>query len=80
MHILHDLLVFSRTNNTSLSFFKKKMILFVYLFLAGLDLHCCSGFSPVARSRDDSLAVVCRLLTVVVSLVAKPGSRVHGLQ
>ena len=39
-----------------------KIYLCVYFFLAVLDLHCCSGVS---------LAVVCRLLIVVVSLVVE---------
>ena len=48
----------------SLSFLK------LYLFiLAVLDLHCCTGFSPVAASRLYSLVVVCELLIAVASLV-----------
>ena len=40
-------------------------------FLSVLDLHCCSEFSLVAQSGGRSLAVVCRLLTVIVALAAE---------
>jgi len=33
------------------------------------ELHCCSNFSLVAKSRGSSLALVHRLLVVVTSLV-----------
>ena len=44
-----------------------------------LDLGCCS-LSLVLGSGGFSLVEVCGLLTVVASLVANMGSRVHGLQ
>ena len=47
----------------------------MYLFVAVLSLHCCTGFSLVAASMGYSLAEVLRLLIVVASLVAE-----HGLQ
>ena len=47
------------------------IIVSTYLFLAGLGLCCCSGFSLVAT---------CELLTVVCSLVKNKGYRVRGLQ
>ena len=50
-------------------------LLFFYncmdLFLAVLDLHCCTGFSLVAGSEGYSLAVVLRILIVVAFLVAE---------
>ena len=46
-----------------------------YLFLALLDLHCCTGFFLIAVSGSYSLAKVCRLLIAPASLVAA-----HGLQ
>ena len=46
---------------------------FFLLFLAMLGLHCYMSFSLVAASRGYSLAVVCRLLTAVASLVAEHG-------
>ena len=39
--------------------------LFIYLFLAVLGLHCCSGFSLVVASRGYSLAAGCEFLIVV---------------
>ena len=53
-------------------FFLFYFILFIYLFLTVLGLHCCSDFSLVAQSRGYSLVVVCGLLIVVASLVAEP--------
>lgn len=37
----------------------------LYLFLAVLGPHCCSGFSLVVASRGYSLASVCEFLIVV---------------
>ena len=52
--------------------FIKKIILFIYLFLAVLGLCCCMGFSLVAVSRGYSLVVVpTRLLIEVASLVVE---------
>ena len=51
------------------------VILFIYLFLAMLRLHCCSGVSLVAESGGYSLVVACGPLIVVASSVAD-----HGLQ
>ena len=51
--------------------FKKIIILFIYLFLAVLGLHCCSGFSLVVTSRGYSLVAVHGLLIVVASLAAE---------
>ena len=50
-------------------------ILFMYLFLALLGLHCCAAFSWVAASRGYSIAAVHRLLVAVAPLVAE-----HRLQ
>ena len=53
---------------------KKKIYLFIYLFLAVLGLHCCAWtFSLVETSWGYSLAVVCRLLIAVTTLVAEYG-------
>ena len=43
----------------------------LFLFLAVLDLLCCSGFSLVAASRGDSLVAVRGLRIAVASLVAE---------
>ena len=50
---------------------KKKMILFIYLFLAVLGLCCCAGFSLAAASRGYSLVVAQGLLIAVVSPVVE---------
>ena len=50
-----------------------KIILFVYLFLAVLGLHCCVGFSLVAARGDYSLVAVCGVLISVVLLFAEHG-------
>ena len=51
-----------------------------HLFMAVLGLHCCTGFSLVVASGGYFFVVLLELLTEVASLVAKPGSGVHGLQ
>ena len=50
---------------------------FIYLFLALLALHCCSGFSLVAESGVYSPFVMRGLLIVVTSLV---GHEFQGTQ
>ena len=57
--------------------FLKKIIVFV-LFLAGLCLPCCTGFSLVAASGYYTLAVVCRLLSAALLLLQNTGSRRKG--
>ena len=47
----------------------------MYLFLAVLSLHCCTGFSLVAASGGPSLVAVRRLLIAVASPFSE-----HGLQ
>ena len=47
----------------------------MYLFLAVLGLHCCTGFSLVEASGGYSLVVVRRLRIAVASLVATIGAR-----
>ena len=49
---------------------KKKIYLLIFLFLAMLGLHFCTGFSPVE---------VHGLLIVVASLVAEHGLRLYRL-
>ena len=39
-------------------------ILFTYLFMAVLGLHCCAGFSLVVESRGYSIVAVCGLLSM----------------
>ena len=48
-------------------------ILCIYLFLAMLGLHCCSGFSLVVASGGYPLVAVLRLLIAVAFLVAEHG-------
>ena len=52
---------------------------FIYLFMAMLDLHCCSGFSLGTVSRGCSVIVVHRLLIAVASLVAEQGLNSYGI-
>ena len=48
------------------------LILFIYLFLAVLGLHCCVGFFLlVAASGGYSQVAGCRLLFAMASLVAE---------
>lgn len=42
----------------------------INLFILGLGLHCCEGFSLVAKSRDCSLVAVRGLVIAVISLAA----------
>ena len=44
----------------------------LFLFLAVLDLPCCSSFSLVAASGGDSLVAMCGLLIAAASLIAEP--------
>ena len=44
----------------------------LFLFLAVLDLPCCSSFSLVAASGGDSLVAICGLLIAAASLIAEP--------
>ena len=53
------------------SFFK--IILFIYLFLAVLGLHCAWGFSLVAASKGYSLVAVCWVLIALVSHAEEHG-------
>ena len=63
----------------SFTTFKNIFCIYLFLFLAVLDLGCCS-LSLVLGSGGFPLVEVCGLLTVVAYLVANMGSRVHGLQ
>ena len=58
-------------------FFKDKC---VCLFLTGLGLHCCEGFSLAIVSRGSSAVEVWGLLMAVVFLVVRMGSRAHALR
>ena len=68
-----DVFSFSRCiwKTTKCALFKN--YLFIYLFLAALGLHFCPGFSLAGASGGYSLSVVCGLLPVGASLVAKLG-------
>ena len=46
-------------------------LLFIYLFLAALDLCCCSGAYSSCGEQGLLFVAVCGLLIVVVSLVAE---------
>ena len=50
-----------------------KIILFTYLFLAVLDLHCAWDFSLVAASRGCCLAAGCGVPIALVSRVVEHG-------
>ena len=50
----------------------------MYLFLAVLGLHCCTGFALVAERGGYSLAVVCRPLVAVALWLQSMGSRHVG--
>ena len=56
------------------------LTLFVYLFLASLDIHCRMGFSPVTVSGGYFLVAVCKLLMQCPLLLKSMSSRVLGLQ
>ena len=49
------------------------IIVFIYLFLAVLGLHCCLGFSSLVASRGYSLLAVLGLLILLASLLAEHG-------
>ena len=55
------------------------ILLFIYLLLAVLGLHCCSGFSLVVASRRYSLAALCGFLPAVACCRCT-GSKAHTLQ
>ena len=73
----------------STSFFFSKgdlvFVIFIYLFLAVLGLHCCAGFSLVVASRGYPLAVVTLSLWHMrfslwwLSLFGSMGSRAYRL-
>ena len=55
------------------------IILFIYLVLVALGLHCCTGFSLVSASGGYSSGRA-QALTVVVSLIVEHGLyRLQGL-
>ena len=56
----------------------KKILLFVYLFLAVLGLHCWASFSLAVAIKGYSLVAVHGLLVAVASLVGQHGFRVRG--
>ena len=47
--------------------------IYIYLYLAALDLCCLRGSPLVLASRDHSLVAVPRLLIAVTSLIAEHG-------
>ena len=62
----------------SLCYIILKLILSIYLFLAGLGLYCYTSFSLIAASGESSLVAVCGLLLAVTFLVAE--HRLYGAQ
>ena len=60
---------FGAVSSSSSSFFF--FYNFIYLFLAVLGLHCCSGFSLVLASGGYSLVAVHGFLIVVAFLVVE---------
>ena len=54
-------------------YFSFLIILFTYLFLTVLGLHCWAGFSPAAARRGHSLVVVYGLLIVAAALAVQHG-------
>ena len=56
-------------------------LVFIFITLAVLGLHCYAGFSPVVVNQGYSLLVaVCGLLIAAASLVWSTGSRACGAQ
>ena len=47
------------------------LLLYIYVFLAVLDVCCCAGFSVVAARRGYPLVAVTGFLIAVASLVAE---------
>ena len=47
--------------------------IYLFIFLAVLGVHCCTGFSPVVASEGYSLVAVSRLLIVLPSHIAELG-------
>ena len=60
-------------------FFFNKFILFIYLFLAALCLHCCAWAFSSCGERGLLFVAVRRLLIAVASLVAEHGLCERGL-
>ena len=58
----------------------KKIILFIYLFLPVLGLHCCAGFCLVAVSQGYSSLRCASFPLQWLHLVQSTGSRLLGLQ
>ena len=48
-------------------------LIFIYLFLAALGLHCCAWAFSSCGERGPLFAAVCGLLIAVASLVAEHG-------
>ena len=67
--IAPTLTLFTAVAVTGIAFY----FLFIYLFLAVLDLHCCARAFSSCGERGLLFVVVCRLLIAVTSLVAEHG-------
>ena len=76
VHRIQGFFFFSSNLPVFFFYFKK---IFIYLFLAGLGLHCCADFSLVAGSRGYSTVAVRGLLIAVASLVAEHVLQVYRL-
>ena len=62
-----------QTKKSLFYLFFKKIILFIYLFLAVLGLHCCARTFSSCGERGLLFVVVRGLLIAVASLVAEHG-------
>ena len=58
----------------------KLIILFIYLFLAALGLHCCARAFSSCGEWGLLFVAMSGLLLAVASLVAEHGLQAHGLQ
>ena len=58
--------------------FKNNFKSFIYLFLAGLGVHCFRSFSLIVAS-GPALLLRCSGFSWLL-LLQNPGSRMHGLQ
>ena len=53
--------------------FLKNLFILIYLFLAALDLRCCTRAFSICSERGLLFVAACRLLIAVASLVAEHG-------
>ena len=63
-----------------LTFFKKFILFYLFLFLAVLGLRCCARAFSSHSEQGLLFIAVCGLFIVVASLVAERGLQAHGIQ